>query len=315
MPTVFDFEKPVFELESKIEELKAFAAEKDLNLDSEIATLQKRVEELKESVYGNLTPWQKVLIARHPERPSAIDYINHLCSDFIELHGDRLFGDDAAVVAGIARLNGYLVTVLGHQKGKGTKDNLARNFGMPHPEGLRKGLRLMRQAEKFGRPIVCFIDTPGAYCGIGAEERGQAEAIAKNIMVMSTLRVPIIVIVIGEGGSGGALALGVGDRLLIQEHAVFSVSSPEACASIIWKDAGRARDAAEVLKLTAQDLKRLGVVDEIIPEPLGGAHRDVQRAVDLLREAVCRHLGELKTLPADELVESRYRKLRGLGYL
>ncbi|MFZ5899466.1 MAG: acetyl-CoA carboxylase carboxyltransferase subunit alpha [Bacillota bacterium] len=315
MPTVFDFEKPVFELESKIEELKAFATEKDLNLDSEIATLEKRVEELKQSIYGNLTPWQKVLIARHPERPFAIDYISHLCTDFIELHGDRLFGDDAAVVGGIARLNGYPVTVLGHQKGKGTKDNLARNFGMPHPEGLRKALRLMRQAEKFRRPIVCFVDTPGAYCGIGAEERGQAEAIAKNIMVMSTLRVPIIVIVIGEGGSGGALALGVGDRLLIQEHAIFSVSSPEACASIIWKDAGRARDAAEVLKLTAQDLKSLGVVDEIIAEPLGGAHRDVQRAVNLLREAVCRHLDELKTLPLDELVEKRYRKLRSLGYI
>jgi len=315
VPTVFDFEKPVFELESKIEELKAFATEKDLNLDSEIATLEKRVEELKQSIYGNLTPWQKVLIARHPERPFAIDYISHLCTDFIELHGDRLFGDDAAVVGGIARLNGYPVTVLGHQKGKGTKDNLARNFGMPHPEGLRKALRLMRQAEKFRRPIVCFVDTPGAYCGIGAEERGQAEAIAKNIMVMSTLRVPIIVIVIGEGGSGGALALGVGDRLLIQEHAIFSVSSPEACASIIWKDAGRARDAAEVLKLTAQDLKSLGVVDEIIAEPLGGAHRDVQRAVNLLREAVCRHLDELKTLPLDELVEKRYRKLRSLGYI
>lgn len=310
---MFDFEKPVVELEAKIEELKTFAAEKGLSLDLELGTLEKRAAELKQSIYGNLTPWQKVLVARHPERPGARDYINRLLTDFAELHGDRLFSDDKSLIGGIGMLDGYRVTVLGHLKGRDTKENLARNFGMSHPEGYRKALRLMQQAEKFGRPVICFVDTPGAYCGVGAEERGQAEAIAKNIMVMSRLKVPIIVLVIGEGGSGGALAIGVGDRVLIQEHAIFSVSSPETCASILWKDAGRAREAAEVLRLTAQDLLRLGVADAVIPEPLGGAHRNPEAAIDLLRETLLKHLREVAAAP-DQLLESRYRKLRQIGY-
>lgn len=314
MPNVFDFEKPVIELETKIEELKSFATEKGLNLETELATLEKRAAELKQSIYGNLTPWQKVLICRHPERPGAREYVDRLVTDFVELHGDRCYGDDKSVLGGIGRLNGCVVTVLGHLKGHDTKENVARNFGMSHPEGYRKALRLMRQAEKFGRPVICFVDTPGAYPGIGAEERGQAEAIAKNIMVMSTLAVPIIVVVIGEGGSGGALALAVGDRLLLQEHAIFSVSSPETCASILWKDAGRAREAAEILKLTAQDLLRFGIADGIIPEPLGGAHRDQDAAIDLVKEALHRHLAEVLKMSPKELLEARYRKLRRVGY-
>jgi len=314
LPIVFDFEKPVIELETKIEELKNFAAEKGLNLEAEIDTLEKRAAELKQSIYGNLTPWQKVLICRHPERPGAREYVNRLLTDFVELHGDRLYGDDQSLLGGIGRLDGQAVTVLGHQKGRDTKENVARNFGMSHPEGFRKALRLMRQAEKFGRPVICFVDTPGAFPGVGAEERGQAEAIAKNIMVMSTLAVPILVVVIGEGGSGGALALAVGDRLLMQEHAVFSVSSPETCASILWKDAGRAREAAEILKLTAQDLLRFRIADGIIPEPLGGAHRDQDAAIDLVGESLRRHLAEILKTPLNEMLEARYRKLRRVGY-
>ncbi|MBO8128443.1 MAG: acetyl-CoA carboxylase carboxyltransferase subunit alpha [Peptococcaceae bacterium] len=315
MPTVFDFEKPVVELENKIAELKKFAEEKNLQLDNEIQTLEHRAEELKRSIYGNLSPWQKILIARHPERPGTRDYINGIMSEFIELHGDRNFGDDKAIVGGIGQFENHVVTVVGHVKGKDTKQNIACNFGMVHPEGCRKALRLMRQAEKFGRPVICFIDTPGAFCGLGAEERGQAEAIAKNIMVMSTLKIPIIVVVIGEGGSGGALAIGVGNRILMQEHAVFSVSSPEACASIIWKDASKAREAAQVLKLTAQDLKDFCIVDEIIPEPLGGAHRANEKAFSLLKESLKRHLEELRAMSPEELVSSRYQKIRSIGCL
>jgi acetyl-CoA carboxylase carboxyl transferase subunit alpha len=315
VPTVFDFEKPIYELETKIAELKQFSADKGLNLNREIEVLEQRALELKRSTYGNLTPWQKVLIARHPNRLGARDYIDNFCTDFVELHGDRAFGDDPAVVGGIGRMNGYAVTVVGHQKGRDTKENLVRNFGMLHPDGCRKVLRLMRQAEKFGRPLVCFVDTPGAHCGIGAEERGQAEAIARNLMALSTLKVPIVVVVIGEGGSGGALALGMGDRILMQEHSVFSVSSPEACASIIWKDAGRAREAAEMLKLTAQDLLRWGVIDEIVPEPLGGVHRDPEQALELLREALFRHLDEICRLDRGELLRTRYHKYRAIGNL
>ncbi|MBE0465683.1 MAG: acetyl-CoA carboxylase carboxyltransferase subunit alpha [Candidatus Desulforudis sp.] len=315
MPTVFDFEKPIYELETKISELKQFSNDKGLNLNHEIEVLEQRATDLKRSTYGKLSPWQKVLIARHPERLGAKDYVQRFCTDFIELYGDRAFGDDPAVIGGIGRMNGYVVTVVGHRKGRDTKENLVRNFGMINPEGCRKVYRLMRQAEKFGRPLVCFVDTPGAHCGIGAEERGQAEAIARNIMALSTLRTPLIVVVIGEGGSGGALALGIGDRLLMQEHSVFTVSSPEACASIIWKDAGRAREAAEVLKLTAQDLLYLGVIDEIVPEPLGGVHRDPSLAVELLRESLFRNLDEICAVDRDELLRARYHKYRAIGNL
>lgn len=315
MPAVFDFERPVIELENKIAELKAFAEEKGLSLESEIATLEQRAEELKEQIYGSLTPWQKVLIARHPERPGTVDYIEAMITDFVELHGDRVYGDDAAIIGGIGRFDGVPVTVIGNRKGRDTKENLARNFGMAHPEGYRKALRLMQQAEKFRRPVLCFVDTPGAYCGLGAEQRGQFEAIAKNIMVMSSLKIPIIVLVIGEGGSGGALAISVGDRILMQEHSVYSVSTPEACASIIWKDAGRARDAAEVLKLTAQDLVWMGIADEIIPEPLGGAHREKAQATAKLIEAVRRNLSELTAINEEERLRARYQKFRRIGSL
>ncbi|RJX18667.1 MAG: acetyl-CoA carboxylase carboxyltransferase subunit alpha [Desulforudis sp.] len=313
MPTIFDFERPVIELETKIAELKSFANEKGLSLENEIATLEQRAAELKQFIYGNLTPWQKVLIARHPERPGTLEYIGAMITDFVELHGDRLYGDDAAIIGGIGRFDGEPVTVVGHRKGRDTKENLARNFGMAHPEGYRKALRLIKQAEKFGRPVICFVDTPGAHCGLGAEQRGQAEAIAKNIMVMSALKIPIIVLVIGEGGSGGALALSVGDRILMQEHSVFSVSSPEACASIIWKDSARAREAAEVLKLTANDLRGMQIADEVIAEPLGGAHRDKAEATTLLINAVRRNLAELKGASGDELLVARYRKFRSIG--
>jgi len=313
MPTIFEFEKPVIQLENKINELRSFAQEKNLNLDEEITTLERRLLALKVEIYSNLTPWQKVLMARHPERPSTRDYIQRLFIDFIELHGDRCFGDDPAVVGGIGRFEGLPVTIVGHQKGRGTKENLACNFGMAHPEGCRKALRLMCQAEKFRRPVIAFIDTPGAHCGIGAEERGQAQAIARNIRVMSTLKTPIIVVVVGEGGSGGALALGVGDYILMQEHAVFSVSSAEACASILWKDASRAREAADALKLTADDLLRFKVIDEIVPEPLGGAHRQPAEAAEILRKVLADKLKTLRALSIEELIARRFERYRSIG--
>ncbi|MEW6447527.1 MAG: acetyl-CoA carboxylase carboxyltransferase subunit alpha [Bacillota bacterium] len=313
MPTVLDFERPFVELENKIIELISFSQEKDLDLSDEIQSLRRRADELKRSIFANLTSSQKVQLARHPDRPCTEDYVRMLFKDFIELHGDRCYGDDPAVLGGIGRFEGVAVTVVGHLKGRDTRANVNRNFGMAHPEGFRKALRLMLQAEKFGRPVISFIDTPGAHCGIGAEERGQSQAIAQNLLRMSALRVPIIVVVIGEGGSGGALALGVGDRILMQEHSVFSVISPEGCASILWKDASRAREAAEALKLTAQDLLSLGIIDEVVPEPLGGAHRDPEAAGNLLREALARQLASLKDLPPGELVDRRYAKLRGIG--
>ncbi|MGO0121914.1 acetyl-CoA carboxylase carboxyltransferase subunit alpha [Desulfothermobacter acidiphilus] len=313
MPTYLDFEQPLVELENKIAELTAFSQDKGLDLSDEIERLRERAEELKREIFTQLTPWQKVQLARHPDRPTTLDYVHLLCEDFIELHGDRLFSDDPAVVGGMAWLDGKAVMILGHQKGKNMRGNLHRNFGMPHPEGFRKALRLMLQAEKFGRPIITFIDTPGAHCGIGAEERGQSVAIAQNLARMSSLRVPIVVVVIGEGGSGGALALGVGDRILMQEYAIFSVISPEGCASIIWKDATRAKEAAEALKLTAPDLYSLGLIDEVVPEPMGGSHRNREEAAALLRQAILRHLEELQALPPDQLVSQRYDKYRRLG--
>ncbi|MEW6065732.1 acetyl-CoA carboxylase subunit alpha [Desulforamulus profundi] len=308
-----DFERPLLELEAKIEELKRFTREKDIDFSDEIVLLEKKSREMKENIYNNLTPWQKVQIARHAARPNTLDYIKALFADFLELHGDRLYGDDPAVMGGIGRYKGIPVTVMGHLKGHDTKENVQRNFGMAHPEGFRKALRLMKQAEKFGRPVICFIDTAGAYCGMGAEERGQGEAIARNLMVMSALRVPVVSVVIGEGGSGGALALGVANKILMQEHAIFSVSSPEAAASILWKDGTKAKEAAEALNLTAQDLLRLGVIDEIVTEPLGGAHSDLTTACHLLDQALERNLKELLEKSAEELVEARYAKFRAVG--
>lgn len=313
MPVALDFEKPLIELENKITELTSFSQEKGLELSGEIENLRKRAEELKRSIFTNLTPWQKVQLARHPDRPNTEDYVKMLFQEFLELHGDRCYGDDPAVLGGIGLFDGTPVTVVGHLRGRDTKENVNRNFGMAHPEGFRKALRLMLQAEKFGRPVVSFLDTRGAHYGVGAEERGQCYAIAQNLLRMSTLRIPIIVIVIGEGGSGGALAIGVGDRILMQEHAVYSVINPEGCASILWKDATRAREAAEALRLTAEDLLALGIADEMIPEPLGGAHRDPEGAGALLREALARNLRELSKLTPDELVERRYSKFRNTG--
>jgi acetyl-CoA carboxylase carboxyl transferase subunit alpha len=315
MAAILEFEKPIQELENKINELRSFSSEKGIDLSNEINTLEKRAMEVRESIYGNLNSWQHVLISRHPERPNTYDYINYIFKDFIELHGDRNFGDDPAVVGGIGRFFGHAVTVIGHLKGKDTKENLARNFGMAHPEGFRKGIRLMKQAEKFKRPVICFIDTPGANPGIGAEERGQFEAIASSILTMATLKTPIITIVIGEGASGGALAFGVGDRILMQEHTIYSVISPEGYASILWKDSSRAREAAEAIRITASDILELGVADRIIPEPLGGAHRNPEAAAELLGTAMAETLEELLKLTTEELMSQRYEKFRSIGNL
>lgn len=314
MPNVLlDFEKPLLELETKIEELQAFSREKGIDLSDEIKTLQKKAENLKTNIYGSLTPWQRVMIARHPERPGTVDYIKTIFEGFMELHGDRFFGDDPAIIGGIAKFRGQPVTVIGHAKGKDTKENLVRNFGMPHPEGYRKTLRLMEQAEKFGRPIFTFVDTPGAYPGIGAEERGEAQAIAASLTRMMTLAVPVIVTVIGEGGSGGALAIAVGDHISMLENSVYSISTPEAFASILWKDAGKAQDAAAIMKMTAQDLSSLGVIDEVIPEPMGGAHKNLQEAAKNLAGTLENALKALKEQPIDVILEKRYEKFRSIG--
>jgi len=308
-----DFEKPIVELEKKIQELKNFISEKKIDLSSEVRRLEDKLEHLKKDTYSSLTAWQRVQLARHPQRPYALDYINILMSDFIEIHGDRAFADDKAIVCGFARLDNQKIVVIGHQKGRDTKENLKRNFGCAHPEGYRKALRMMQLAEKFGLPIVIFIDTPGAYPGIGAEERGQSQAIALNLREMVGITVPIIAIVIGEGGSGGALGIGVADKVCVLENAYYSVISPEGCAAILWKDGAKAPEATEVLKLTAQDLLKRGIIDEIIPEPLGGAHRDVQKMAQDLKEAINRNLEELDALSEEELLKSRYRKFRNMG--
>lgn len=308
-----DFEKPVVELEKKIEELKSLGADNKVDFSKEIAGLEKKCEKLKKEIFGNLTPWQKVQMARHPKRPYTLDYINLLMSDFVELQGDRGFADDSAIVAGMAKFGEETVVVIGHQKGRTLQENMVRNFGMSHPEGYRKALRMMKMAEKFSIPVISFIDTPGAYPGIGAEERGQAEAIARNLKAMSELEVPIIVVVVGEGGSGGALGIGVGDKVLMLENAIYSVISPEGCASILWRDAGKAPEAAKALKLTAQDLLELKVIDEIISEPLGGVHRDIEFVSKQLEEKIEKDLEELKKLPVEELLKKRYQKFRLLG--
>ncbi|MFB3072138.1 MAG: acetyl-CoA carboxylase carboxyltransferase subunit alpha [bacterium] len=308
-----EFERPIVEIEKKIEELRVIANGGGMDVDEEIRRLEKKARQMTRELTLKLNRWQRTLLARHPKRPYTLDYIRLMCSDFIELHGDRSYADDRSLVGGMAWFEGVPIRVMGQQKGRTTKEKVYRNFGMAHPEGYRKALRLMKIAEKFGRPILTLIDTPGAYPGIGAEERGQAEAIARNQFEMATLRVPFIAAVIGEGGSGGALALGVGNRVIMQENAIYSVISPEGCASILWRDTAKAPEAAEAMKITAQDLIELGVVDEIVREPIGGAHRDHDRAASLLRRVIRRHLGELMAMSPEELISHRYDRFRSLG--
>ncbi|ROR32230.1 acetyl-CoA carboxylase carboxyltransferase subunit alpha [Inmirania thermothiophila] len=308
-----DFEQPIAELEAKIEELRYVGSDAELNISDEIARLEAKSRSLTESIFSSLTPWQVAQVARHPDRPYTLDYVARIFTDFQELHGDRAFADDPAIVGGLARLEGRPVLVLGHQKGRDTKEKLRRNFGMPRPEGYRKARRLMGLAEKFGLPVLTFIDTPGAYPGIDAEERGQSEAIAGNLMRMAGLRVPILCTVIGEGGSGGALAIGVGDRLLMLQYATYSVISPEGCASILWRSAEKAPEAAEAMGITAARLHALGLVDEVVPEPLGGAHRDPDAMAATLKARLVEALEALCAEPVDALVEARYRRLRAIG--
>lgn len=311
---ILDVEKPLLDLEEKISQLKEVNEGGGIDLSSEIRLLERKAEELKHQIYSNLSPWDRVLIARHNQRPTTLDYISELFTEFIELHGDRLFADDPAIVAGLARFQGRGVLVVGHQKGKkDTKDNLYRNFGMPQPEGFRKAQRLMTVANRFGLPIVTFVDTPGAYPGIEAEERGQYEAIASSIALMTELKVPIVTIVIGEGGSGGALGIAVGDRVAMLEHSVYSVISPEGCAAILFRDASKAEQAASTLGLTSDTLIRLGIVDEVIHEPVGGAHRDLPATFQAVSKSIEKHLADLAPLSPDELVESRYNKYRAMG--
>ncbi|WP_394174409.1 acetyl-CoA carboxylase carboxyl transferase subunit alpha [Guptibacillus hwajinpoensis] len=308
-----DFERPLQELEDKIAELNSFMEEKNVDLTDEVSRLQKRLSKMEEEIYENLTAWNRVQLARHPERPTTYDYIDRIFQDFLELHGDRLFGDDEAIVGGIATFEGKPVTVIGHQRGKDTKENLRRNFGMPHPEGYRKALRLMKQAEKFNRPVVFLLDTKGAFPGKAAEERGQSEAIARNLIEMAGLTVPIICMVIGEGASGGALAIGVGNHVHMLENSWYSVISPEGAAALLWKDSGLAQQAADTMKITAPDLKELNVIDEIIPEVKGGAHRNVEKQAKSIQQALSKSLEELTQLTKDELVLHRYEKYRNIG--
>src|SRR5213078_3388281 len=308
-----DFEKPIFELQRRLQDLKAHSDEHDVDLDPAVKTLEQKLQEIRRQIYGNLTAWQRVQIARHVQRPFALDYIERCFTNWIELHGDRRFADDKAMPSGLAMLGPQRCIVITHQKGRNTKENVMRNFGCAHPEGYRKALRLMRLGEKFGIPVISLIDTPGAFPGIGSEERHISEAIAVNLREMMTLRVPIIAAVIGEGGSGGALGIGVADRVLILEHAYYSVISPEACSAILWRDRRHAAEAAEALKLTAQDLLKLGVVDEIVPEPDGGAHHDYDVAAANLGITLRENLARLRESPIDELLTARYQKFRALG--
>ncbi len=312
MRDYLEFEKPIQELDERIEKIQSSGGPRG-SVQDELRKLKARLAQLEAEVYQRLSAWQRTQLARHPQRPSVLDYVGALCSEFVELHGDRLFGDDRAIVGGFARFGGRSVMVLGTQKGKTLKERMQRNFGMPNPEGYRKAMRLMRLAEKFHRPVLIFIDTPGAYPGVGAEERGQAEAIARSIMVMSTLRVPTISVVIGEGGSGGALALGVADRVLMLEHAIYSVISPEGCAAILWDDLSKAQDAAASLKMTARDLYELDVIDEIVAEPLGGAHRDFQAVTTRLAKSLSTQLSQLEESSLDDLVAQRAEKYRKMG--
>ncbi len=311
MPDELDFERPLLELENRINALRASGDSKATR--DEVGKLQERLLRQQRKVYGGLTPWQRAQLARHPKRPHTLDFFRLLFEDFVELHGDRVFGDDKAIVGGLARFDGDPVVVIGHQKGRDTRENIARNFGMPHPEGYRKALRLMELAGKFGKPILTFIDTPGAYPGLGAEERGQGEAIARNLREMAGLGTPIVCVVTGEGGSGGALAIGVGNRVLMLEHAIYSVISPEGCAAILWGEASKAQEAAELMRVTAPDLLHLGVIDGIVPEPLGGAHRNWEETAENLRGALRVSLRELQSRSAESLVADRYEKFRRIG--
>ena len=310
---VLEFEKPLADLERQIDELQRVGEERSIDVAAELATLEQKLDTMRAEIYAGLTPMQRVMVARHPRRPYTLDYLSSIFTDFIELHGDRLFRDDPAIVGGWARLAGQSVMVIGHQKGRDTRENIRRNFGMPHPEGYRKALRLMQMAERFHAPVITLIDTQGAYPGLGAEERGQSEALARNIMEMSVLQTPIISVVIGEGGSGGALALGVSDRILMFENSVYSVITPEGCAAILWKDSTQRERAADALKLTADDLTRLGLVDEIIPEPVGGAHFDPEAAGESLRAVLIRHLAELRKVRTERLVKRRHDKYAAMG--
>lgn len=308
-----DFELPIIELEKKIEELRRFTSKSKMDLSREVEALERKAERLKKEIFANLAPVERVRLARHPERPHALDYINLIMDGFRELHGDRMFSDDRAIVGGLCKFNDETVLIVGHQKGRSIQENIERNFGMPHPEGYRKALRLMRLAEKFVFPIITLIDTPGAYPGIGAEERGQAEAIARNIMEMSQLKTPLISVVIGEGGSGGALAIAIADRTLMLENAIYSVISPEGCAAILWRDKRKAAEAAEALCLTAQDLLTLGIIDEVVPEPLGGAHKNHEQTAAYVADALRKTLKELKSLSIEETLAMRHKKYAQIG--
>lgn len=312
-PNVLDFEQPIAELESKIVELRQSGHGSSVDVDDEVARLRTKLEAKTAQIFAGLTPWQIVQVARHPGRPYTLNYIERICDEFHELAGDRAYADDPAIVGGLARIDGRPVMLIGHQKGRDTKAKVRRNFGMPRPEGYRKALRLLEMAERFGLPVVTLIDTPGAYPGVGAEERGQSEAIARNLLVMSRLRVPIICVVTGEGGSGGALAIGVGDRLLMLQYSVYSVISPEGCASILWKTAEKARDAADALAMTSARLKELNLVDRIVPEPLGGAHRDPEGMAGALKAVILEELAALDPLSPEQLLEQRYQRLRRYG--
>jgi acetyl-CoA carboxylase carboxyl transferase subunit alpha len=308
-----DFEQPIAELEAKLEELGHVTSDSKVNIEEEMSRLRAKSRALTKSIFANLSPWQITQLARHPQRPYTLDYVGAILTDFQELHGDRMYGDDLAIVGGLGRLLGMPVMLIGHQKGRDTKERVRRNYGMPKPEGYRKALRLMRMAERFGLPLITLIDTPGAYPGVGSEERGQSEAIARNLFEMSTLKVPIVSVVIGEGGSGGALAIGVCDRLLMLQFSTYSVISPEGCASILWKSADKKEVAAEALNLTAERLDGLGLVDEVLPEPLGGAHRDPAAMAGLVQEALVRHLAQLMALPPAALLEQRLERIASFG--
>ncbi len=308
-----DFEQPIAELEAKIDELKHLGSDSDINIEEEVTRLEAKSRALTRSIFKSLTPWRVAQLARHPQRPYTLDYIPQLFTEFAELHGDRMFSDDPAVVGGLARLDGRPVVVIGQQKGRDTKERVRRNYGMPKPEGYRKALRLMKLAERFQVPLVTLIDTPGAYPGVGSEERNQSEAIARNLFEMSSLAVPVVSCVIGEGGSGGALAIGVCDRLLMLQYSIYSVISPEGCASILWKSADKRELAAEAMWITADRLRRLRLVDEVVREPLGGAHRDAQSMAEALKTALSHHLAEVEALPVGELLERRHARLRAFG--
>jgi acetyl-CoA carboxylase carboxyl transferase subunit alpha len=311
---VLEFERPLVELETKIQEMKDLALDGNMELNDEIERLEEKARKLRVDIYSRLTRWQRVQLARHPERPYTLDYIERMTTNFIELHGDRTFGDDPAIVGGIAKIDNLPVVIIGHQKGRTTKQKLHRNFGMPNPEGYRKAMRLMKLAAHYKRSVICLIDTPGAYPGLGAEERGQAEAIAKNLFEMSHLPTPILIVIIGEGASGGALGIGVGDRMLMLENTWYSVISPEGCAAIIWHDSAKAEQAAEAMKVTAEDLLSLKIIDEIIKEPEGGAHRNYDKAAQIVKEKIIAELNQLMAIPTDQLIAQRIEKFGKMGF-